>query len=59
MQRKVRRASNSTSSASSSSTTKYSSTAIWWAEAGWVGSCGVTIKCVRRAVFSPFPLASC
>ncbi|BGP32580.1 hypothetical protein JCM10296v2_004361 [Rhodotorula toruloides] len=54
MQRKVRRAaqgavllaadSNSTSSSSSASTAKYSSTAIWWKEAGWVGSCGVTIN---------------
>uniref|UniRef100_A0A0K3CGR4 FGENESH: predicted gene_6.523 protein n=1 Tax=Rhodotorula toruloides TaxID=5286 RepID=A0A0K3CGR4_RHOTO len=55
MQRKVRRGaqgavllaadSNSTSSSSDAgSTAKYSSTAIWWKEAGWVGSCGVTIN---------------
>ena len=43
-------------STSSSSGTKYTSTAIWWKEAGWVGSCGVQIKESESVVALPLAL---
>ncbi|BGP42396.1 hypothetical protein JCM10450v2_006490 [Rhodotorula kratochvilovae] len=69
MQRRVRRQDtaallavkedNSTSSAASSSSSAkaavYESTAIWWAEAGWVGTCGETIS--DDALIVGLPLA--
>lgn len=40
--------SSSTTTAASSSTQQYKSTAIWWAEAGWIGSCGEVIRYAAR-----------
>ncbi|GAA6044101.1 hypothetical protein JCM8097_008437 [Rhodosporidiobolus ruineniae] len=64
MARKVRRqdgasllsTSNSTSSASTSSAESYSTTAIWYAEAGWVTSCGVTLDESQAVVGLPLAL---
>ena len=39
MARKTRR------SPASDSKQTYESTAIWWAEAGWIGSCGDNVRC--------------
>ncbi|GAA6056289.1 hypothetical protein JCM3770_006759 [Rhodotorula araucariae] len=50
-------ADNSTVSASTdASGTKFTSTAIWWKEAGWVGSCGVEIKETEIVVALPLAL---
>ncbi|GAA5935849.1 hypothetical protein JCM3775_007347 [Rhodotorula graminis] len=46
----------SDNSTSSSSDSKYTSTAIWWKEAGWVGSCGVEIKESDSVVALPLAL---
>ncbi|GAA5880278.1 hypothetical protein JCM3774_002477 [Rhodotorula dairenensis] len=52
LHRKTRRASNSNSSDDKKT---YESTAIWWAEAGWIGSCGDSVS--DDAMVLALPLA--
>ncbi|BGP26684.1 hypothetical protein JCM10295v2_005637 [Rhodotorula toruloides] len=48
--------SSTNSSTASSSKTQYSSTAIWWAESGWTGSCGEVISDSASIVALPLSL---
>ncbi|BGP48663.1 hypothetical protein JCM10450v2_004539 [Rhodotorula kratochvilovae] len=48
--------STTTSASTDVSGTKYTSTAIWWKEAGWIGSCGVEIKETDNVVALPLAL---
>ncbi|GAA5896747.1 hypothetical protein JCM8208_007075 [Rhodotorula glutinis] len=53
---RIRRSQATSDNSTTSSDSKYTSTAIWWKEAGWVGSCGVEIKESDSVVALPLAL---